>query len=533
MLVPRRHHRIVNWHPCVLAAALAGEIALGARTSKAAEPATATIDKAHWLEQRGRNEEAIELLRRVSATQPDDETLVVARAEAYRADKNPFWALKVLDEYLSRHPNACEARVYAARVHLGEANLDQAAQLLDAPPCEAREELRLRMLLLRAELAELRGERSRVVQNIELARSIRRRFVEDDARLARLSAHYDPHHEPVVKLRLDVGAGWTSQATGALPLDLPTAQYRSASLMAGLDLWGRILPQARGDARPFIDVELHLARFLEKPALDLSSERPMVRGGVMFGRGKRRFSAAIAADWIHLDRSYNPPVDETSLHALGQRLEFRFDLAPAIQTYATLGRREFWNSDRDRLETEFGISKGWAISDTLTLATGVESRIYRAETRPFDQVGGTLRGQLDIAMPKQFALRETIEYSDDRFPGSRGYFEAHRRRHDRLLRVGARVASPRWLGILWALGYSYAYRDSTASDYDFSDHRLLALASWQTDNEQLGVKGVPTDGRVPMQYPDDVTQPGAKTQTEIVEVIRQDQAQQQSGSCMK
>jgi hypothetical protein len=512
---------------------IAGSRAEAAPAAGTDEP-RALVDKAEWLLQRGQVEAAQELVTRAAAGRPDFEPYALARAKAYLTEQNPFWALKVLGEFIAQHPPACAARAFAARVHIQEANLDQAEQILDAPECERADESRLRILLLRTELAELRGEREKALRLVTSAQMTNHRYVEDDLRLARLDSLYVAHREPTLAFRLELGAGWASRGIGTLPLDLATPTVHSGSPFVGMDLSARLVPLTFATWRPVAEVELHLAQYLDTPAKAYSSRQPLVRWGLEFGRRDRKLLMAYAADWVNLDGGSQYPYDGFA-YSEGQRGELHLTIDGSFHAYGSLGYRRFWQSDRSRLETNQGLSRSLRLSDTLNLTLGREFRAYLGNHSAYTQVGATLYAGLDVTMPKGLLLQETVALGRDVFPRSEGYFAAdvHETRRDTLVRVSVGLTTPEWLGLRFGFTYGYANRDSNIAAYDYADHRGVISVAWQSDSERLRVDRIPKSGRVPLPYPDDETKVTAKSNAEVIEVIRQDERQRDHTSCMK
>lgn len=498
----------------------------------AQEDPSATIEKAQWLRDRGQGDQAQELLRRVAEQHPDVEAFAVARGQAYLADNNPFWALKVLGEQITRHPPACAARALAARVHIREANLEPAEQILEAPECSQNAETKLRFLLLRGEIAELRGDWRSARDSLLAAVEVRRRYEEDDQRLRRLLAQQDPSRQPALAVSLDLGAGWSSHGAGALPIDLPLGNRRSGSALVGMDLQTRWIPISGEMLRAVAEAELHLAQYLETPTKALSSRQPLLRVGLSLGRGKTRSYLAYATDWIFLDGGSSFPKDGFA-HSSAHRFETRTQVAGGFMARTSVGYRSFWQSERNRRENEVGLSKTFDLSNQLRFTLGTSSRVYRAKQRAYDQFGATGLVGLDITMPLGFALHETLALSYDVFPRSTGYFGSATPRRDKSIRVGLALSSPEVLGLNFGLHYGYVDRASNATPYEFADHRTLLTATWQVDSDSLTVKRIPKAGRTPLPYPDDENPNGAKTKAEVIEVIRQDESQRRDSSCMK
>jgi hypothetical protein len=492
------------------------------------------VAKAEWLERRGQNEQAQELLRRAAQGQPKSELVAMARAQAYLSAKNPFWALKVLGEFIAQSPPACASRALAAWIHIHQANLDPAEQILDATECEHAEESKLRILLLRTEIAELRRDRAEAKELLLRARGISTRYTEDDDRLVRLLAKYDAEHEPALAFKLELGAGWASRGIGTLPLDLSVPNRAAGSAFLGADLRTRLVAAGGASVRPVAEAELHLEQYLETPARDLSSRQPLVRFGAEIGRDPRRLFVAYAADFVNIDGGSQYSYGSFS-YSQAHRLEYRIQLGRSLQTYGSFGRRWFWQSARSRLESELGLSKTFAVSDLVTLLTGFDWRVYKAEANPYDQVGATLRAGLDISLPKGFELHESVSVSEDVFPRSAGYFDPgtldHRR--DTLVRAAVGLLGPETLGVRVGVAYGYAKRDSSANPYDFSDNRGILSVTWQSDSDRLRVRRIPKAGRVAMPYPDDEPKSEARHDTDVIEVIRKEETERSNTSCMK
>jgi hypothetical protein len=492
------------------------------------------VAKAQWLEERGQSEQAQELLRRAAQGQPKSELIAMARAEAYLFVNNPFWALKVLGEFIVENPPACAARALAARVHVREANLEPAEQVLDAAECERVEASKLRILLLRTEIAELRQDRRLAKGLVLRARESTTRYAEDDRRLGRLVAKYDAANEPMLGFQIDLGAGWASHGTGTLPLDLPTPKKAAGSAFLGADLRVRLVPANWASWRPVAETELHLAQYLEAPASDLSFRQPLVRLGAEVGRGPRRVFFAYAADAINIDGGSQYSYGSFA-YSQAHRLEYRILLDHSLRAYGSFGRRWFWQSDRTRLESEHGLSKAFAVSELVTLLTGIDGRVYKANDSAYDQVGATLRAGLNVAMPKGFELHESVSVSWDVFPRSAGYFDPKTLdyRRDTVVRLGVGLLLPETLGLRLGVAYGYANRDSSANPYDFSDHRGMLSATWQSDTDRLQVRRIPKSGRVVMPYPDDEPKGESRTATEVIQVIQKDETERRNTSCLK
>ena len=470
----------------------------------------------------------------MAATQPGSELLALARADAYLRDQNPFWALKVLGEFIVAHPPACASRALAAQINIQQANLDQAEQLVGSPDCEQPQETKVRTLLLQAQIAELRGDTKAARAHVRKARALGRRYEEDDDQLAVLIAKYDPYRLPTVSWNLDFAGGGTSNGLAGVPADLIAPHSIGGSSLLAFNLRARAVFSQAPMPRGFADAELRLTQLFSKSNRSLSARQPTFRIGMMIGREQPRLVAAYAYDFVHLEGG-DARVPGPGLYSEAHHAEYQLRVAPWATAMGSFGGRMFQDADRTRFESDHGLVANIDVSETLRLTVGASWHVYKAQRKVFDQTGVAGLMGLDILVPKGFELRETVSLVGDLYPASRGFFDPLRsdNRQDLLLRVGAELWGPKVQGLRLGLGYEYTDRSSTAHDYDYADHRALLHLQWQSDSDQLSTRRISAQGRIPMRYDGGNSKVATQPKAEVSDALRQDETLRRSSSCLK
>ena len=494
----------------------------------------AAVQQARRLERRGHRDQSQELLRRAAAKQPKSELIALARADAYLNEENPFWALKVLGEFMVAHPPACASRALAARIHIQQANLDQAEQLVSSPDCDQPQETKVRALLLKAQIAELRGDTKTARANVFEARALGRRYEEDDDQLRVLITRYDPYRLPTASWNLDFASGGTSHGMAGVPADLVAPRAIGGSSLLVLNLRTRLVFSQAPTPRAFADAELRLTQLFATPNRSLSTRQPTLRIGLMIGREQPRLIAAYAYDFVHLEGG-DAGVPGPLLYSEAHRAEYQLKVTPWVTAVGSVGGRIFQESDRTRFESEHGLVADIAVSETLQLTMGASWHVYKAQRRVFDQNGIAGLVGLGILTPQGFELRETISLVGDVYPASQNFFDPLRseRRKDLLLRIGAELWAPDVHGVRLGFGYDYTDRNSTAHDYDYADHRALLHLRWQSDSDKLSGTRISAPGRIPMRYDSGKTKGASQPKAEVSDVLRQDETVRRSSSCLK
>ena len=157
----------------------------------------------------------------------------------------------------------------------------------------------------------------------------------------------------------------------------------------------------------------------------------------------------------------------------------------------------------------------------------LSARYHDARNDAYDQRGASLLVSAEQRWPSRWSARAGLLASADDYPDSTGYFAPAARR-DLVLRLSASgFAPPLGNGIKLGLTYEFAVRDSTAADYDYADHRLLAKVIWTfTADPWLPHPATPV-GHVPIDYGLGATEVAERVQ----DLLRQGEAAQRSTSC--
>lgn len=508
-------------------------LGLAAQAAFAQVPATdeAIVKQALWLKGKGQVEAAQELLSRWVEQHPSSELIATARAELYLAAENPFWALKILSEYQAAHPPACEARLFAVRVQVEQANLEQAEELLKEGGCEQPDAIRVRGLLLQAEIAELRDQAVQAKQLVAEAEAIKERYEEDDDRLAVLERSYDPHRQPLWTFAFDAGLGYASTGLGQAPLEIATTRPTQGSAIGVVNLSARALWPKPGIVRPLAELELLAVEEFNDNTRDLSLQQPALRVGAQFGRKIPRLEVTYGFDFVNFDRGGD---EAGGFYSSAHRGAYRFELGHHFVSFGQVGYRQFRDERMTRVESEQGLRKQFDLSDTLGLGLGTALRVYRAEHQAFDQVGLTGFAALSIQAPKGYSIQQSLSVAADRFPQSAGFYALGApHRSEVQLRAKMALVSPERAGVRLSLSYEYDKRDSNVGAYEWSDHRTLLSLSYRTNHDEWRARRIGPEGRVPMRHEKETPVAVEPETRSVREVLRQDEELRRNSSCLK
>ena len=491
------------------------------------------VQQAMRLKQSGHLEEAKELLERWVEQSPKSELVAMARADLYLAENNPFWALKVLGSVITEAPPACEARAFAARVQLQQANLDQVEELLGETACEKSEALHVRRLLLLAEVAELRGDSDKASQLVAKAQSIRERYEEDDDRLRLLEHAYDPYRLPLFTFSGKTGMGYASTGMGQAPLDVTTPAQTKGSAVGNLQLQGRLTLPFRPNVRPIVELELSAVQHLTDTPRDLSVRQPLARVGALFGRGYPRLQLNYAYELVDFDGVATSSF-ASGWYSSAHRGEYRWELGPGWLGFGNVGYRQFLDSRRSRVESEHGLVKDFTLTDTLAVGMGASLRAQRAQFSAFDLVGATGFLSLTVQATRGFQLNESVSLSHDRYPGSYGFYSPNANaREDLRLSVSAQILSPAISNFRFALSYRYASRDSSVNAYDYSDHLALLELRYFLTHDDVRAKRISSEGRIPLHHEQETPKALEPETRSVRDALRQDDELRRGSSCLK
>lgn len=503
----------------------------GAWASSPSADVARVVREADRLLRSGSPEVAAELLKRARAERPAEEALAAALGASYLADDNPFWALNVLGEFVAEHPPACEARAWMAWIHLGQANLDQADEVLDISGCGSHAPIEARHLLLKALIARERGQTLAAAKWVRKARSVGHYYEEDEELLDALTARYEPHRVPPLSWDAEFGLGYTTNALSGAPIDEQSPD--EAATPAGiLGVHFRAIPPTGTWVTPTLDGRIRAQQFTRGASRDLSFRQLALRPGILIGAGRPSVELRYAAEAISLQGS-----DAYSSGAVwyseAHRAEFELTASERFVAFGGAGYRSIRDRVRSRLEFDQGVAWAPELSLGIDVTFGASARWYRAREPAHTEVGATGLARLDWPLGSRFTLQETVSVSGDVYPYSEGYFPSAEGlpREDILVRSTTGLWWPEGTALRGAVEYTFTSRQSTAPSYEFDDHRALAYLRWSLDSDRLGTRVVPRAGRVPLET--DSSRVRSRDRSAIQELMQRDEAVQRGSSCLK
>jgi hypothetical protein len=495
--------------------------------------AEAALEEVERVRAAGRSEEALRRLKRAREQFPRDEAVVLALARAYLRDENDFWALNVLRQYAQEEPPACLSLAMMAFVHIGQANLEQASELLEDDRCSEPEEVRARFVVLRAYLADKQDDHESTRELIAKARKARRMYEEDRALLGSLAERHDPGRVPVVSGKIDLATGWTSNGLAGSPVDTESTDTENGSLLATLDARLRVVVPTGVAVRPTAEAQARLFQLAARDVSDLSYRQLTPRAGLMFGRRRFRLTTNYAFDAVQIqggDKYDDGPIWYSQAH----RGEYELEAGDRALLFGGAGQRSFREAGRTRVELDQGLGVVFSPVHMLRVMAGASFRWHHAKNDAYDLVGGTILGQLQVPTPPGLTPRVQVTLSGDGYPRSAGYFAGSNgsKRRELLVRAAGGLWLPSILGLRAGLMYEFSHRASTAAAYEFSDHRILIHGTWTFDSAMLRTRIIGPERRVPMPY-------GVKAKKRddddqrIRDLMREDEAVRRGSSCLQ
>lgn len=517
------------WALGALVLVLAAGRAMASQGSHAAGPNSA-VQQARAQREAGGVRGAIERLKEAVEHDPGNEALTIALAQAYLADKNAVWATRVLNQYMEDYPRACHARFLLAWVQIGEGLPEIARDTVASAECSAPPEVNARRLLVLAYLAHVEGDPERVRRLLRQVRQSRALYAEDRRVLEQLSAEYEPGRQPVASGNAELALGYTSNGLAGSPVDLASPDSPGSPVsvfQAGL----RVTLPAAGSIRAVLDGKLRTQRLWEEQVEELSFRHGQARAGLLVG-ARSPVLVAFSEDVTQLrggDLYDAGPI----WFAEAQRAEVEVELGSLLSVTGA-GWRRFREQVRSRFEVDHTI--GWGVVGWRGIRTvaGASLRYHDADLEAYDLVGATVMGQVRVPVYAGSAVTATVTTSADAYPRSRAYFAGagESARRDGQLRVRAGAWSPPLAGARLGATYEWTTRNSSATAYDYVDHRVLGQLEWQFDTDTLGRRRLENGDQPRFEY--DTLGPGDQGSTaEIRDLMRRDESVSQGSSCAR
>jgi hypothetical protein len=489
------------------------------------EPRQQAETRARALLARGQGAQAIPLLKAEIERDPTSESLRLLLARAYLDDSNDFWALRTVAATAELHPEDCNLQLWLAWIQIRQGALDQARTLLDGA-CSHWQPEKARRALLLAMLEKQAGSQAEAQARLDEARGARLVYPEDRAAISQLQNKLELGYLPPVSGRLDLSLGWTANARAGSPTDPTNAGTGASSPVGQTAVWLRFVMPGRSWVRPSLEAEVRALRYSAAAGRDLSYLMLGGRPGVLLGRGRLRALLAYHYESLLLaggDRYQEGPLWFYDSH----RGELEIEVPKGMTVFGGVGKRNFREMGRSRLEADGGIGGALEVGSRLHLLGALSGRLYDAKNDAYDLSGVSLLISAEVRLPRRWSMRAGFLGSDDLYPHSAGYFGTRERR-DLLLKLSASAFLPPLRDQL-KLGFTYEFsdRDSTVQSYAYTDHRLLAKLIWTFTADPWLPAAVSPSDHVALDY----GLHNRELTERVQDLLRQDEAVQRSSSC--
>jgi len=481
------------------------------------------IEVADCLLKAGRAREAIARLKPLAEKHP---ALARLLARAYLADDNPAWAQKTLKEAIARDPGDCQSRSWLAWVHVSQGFLDLAKEALDQPGCPVAEVDQIRWLLLRAYLARMEEKHEDALNLLHQAGGSDLMYPEDEELLSVLRSRVDPSWIVPVDLRLDLSAGFTSNAAADSRIDPYTPPDPVGSPLGRLEFFGRFVWPLLPSVRPVFEANLWGQGMMSTGTRELSYLEASGRTGALIGRGFPRILVGYRHDGLLLNQGVQP-------YYKGHRLEAELETAN-LTAFAGGGRRLFNDETRSRIELDGGAGGHFLAGERMRLLLVGSFRYYLADEDYYDQFGGTGMAVARIDMGSGYSARLGVVGGFDYYPNSAGEFGIRGDRLDLLATISTGMWGPAYRGLRLGFVYDLSWRDSSADtelrDYDYTEHRFLVKVALAFELDPWAPKTAKPVDHVGMRYQIGDLDEAGLFEEKIQDLVRQDELFRR-GSC--
>jgi hypothetical protein len=523
----------------------------GAASEGGADPCAASadprcpVDEALSLLDRGAAREALALLKAHPGAADADRRYPLALSGAYLAVENRIWAQRALARPLQADPGDCEARAWLTWVLVTGGDLDGALAQLDTPPCPSSPETGARWQLLRAFVERERGADDAARGALAAAQDADVIFEEDVGLLAHLERSLWPAREAPAFVQAEWKVGWTSEPRLGSPVDPPAegegedsaaaAVADAAGLVSELGLLGRLGYRVLPWLLPYVELEARGVVFSAAEAFDLSYVRPGGSAGLSTALGPAltlgasyRFDALLLAGG---DVFGAGPV----WYSRGHVGELELEVGSWLTATASGGRREYRPRGRTRWEGRLRLGTGLRLGERVFLLLTLSGELNRARNPAYHQWGGTALAEVDIDVWRGWSTRARLSVGADWYPDSADAPEfgtGDEPRRDLQLRPAVAVWTPTWHGLRVALAYEPSWQLSTASAYDFVDHRALLYARWTFRGDPWRPGSVRPADHVALPHGFAAGQAEESLSDRIRELMRQDEEAQRASTCV-
>ncbi|MFC1611238.1 hypothetical protein ACFL6C_09775 [Myxococcota bacterium] len=479
---------------------------------------------------------AIDALKPVVSEDPRDAALGLLLARAYAADDNPLWAQRTLHGLLARDESDCATRAHLAWVHIQQGDLALAREILEESACPRSDAERARWHLLSAYIHGIEAS-TQAATELEAVETAREAFSEDVSLFRDLRRRHDPGWIKPVTSTLEVMGGYTTNGLAGAPPSIAT-QGGGPSGLLRVDAVTILTVPFSGKVRPLVEAGLKGHALAAEVLQSLSYLELSARPGILVGRTMPRTTLAYAAGLTllqhpEIDRPTEADLELSDRFSEGHRVEVDVELSDVFTLLAGGGRRVFRKGGRTRWEADGAVAGSFAVHSQLRLVAVLAGRIYSAKTDPYDQVGATALVVARMQPGWGMLTRVGATFGLDDYPGSggeRGRIAHGGKRRDTLLKLSAGLWSPPFADIRLGCRYELAWRNSTAEDYGYTEHRVLLGARWAFSFDPTGPRALSEEGRVALDY--GIGEVAAAEDERIRDLLRQDEAARRGSSCV-
>ena len=483
------------------------------------------------LLRKGKPKLATAALKGAAKLHPQSRPLHLLLALSYLARKNLFWAMRILNGYLSRKPADCEARSWMAWLQIRQGAFDAARDVLKKGGCPARAPMKTRWAILGAAAHSFAGKMGRARASLERARAGRTMFVEDGELLSLIERKADPARIRPFSLRVTADLGWASNGLMASPIDPATTGKPSASALGGVNLWGRFVAPLSGALRPTVEAGTRTHLLAAEGMRDLSYLDLSMRAGLLIGRRLPRLLVAYGGQGVLMfggDKYGEGPRWFAEAH----RAEVEVEVTSWLVAIAGAGKRLFREAGRTRTEADLSLGLHFRPAAKWLLLLVISSRYHSARAPAYDLLGMTGLVSIRRSLGGRFAFKNNAMLGYDSYPDSLGAFETGKTRQD-LLFKNVMSASVRFgSSVRLALEYEFSNRHSSAAAYAFKDHRLRLRLVWYLGWDPWRPKVVRPMGHVTLAHGLGGSG-GAGMDERIQDLLRQDESARRSSSCLR
>lgn len=493
------------------------------------EPPQQAEARARTLLARGQGAQAIPLLKAEIERDPASQTLRLLLARAYLDDSNDFWAQRTVAAAAELYPADCNLQLWLAWIQIRQGALDQARTLLDSDCSHWQPEQGRRALLL-AMLEQQAGSPAEAQARLSEVRGAGLVYPEDRVAISQLQDELEPGYLPPVSGRVDLSLGWAANARAGSPSEPTDAGQGASSPVGQAAVWLRFVMPGPSWVRPSLEAETHVLGYTSAAGRDFSYLMLGGRPGVLLGRGSRR--VLLAYHYESLLLAGGDPYQEGPYWFYdSHRGELEIQVFPGLTVFGGVGKRNFRETGRSRLEADGGIGGDFEVGSRLHLLGALNGRFYDAKNDAWDLRGASLLIAADVRLPRRWSMRAGFLGSYDLYPRWDGYLNLPvRERDDRLIKLSASVFIPP-LRDQVRLGFSYEFsdRDSTAQPFAYTDHRLLAKLIWTFTADPWLPAAVSPSDHVAIDY----GLHSRELTERVQDLLRQDEAVQRSSSCQE